>query len=75
MDILHDRFPYHVGYEAGTSQGYSGGDGPTFDDVVDDDYQKYDMLLVEAQTSLYLGSTMTVLGAILLAMRMKVENR
>ena len=74
MDILQDSFPYYAGYEAGVGEDSINDNDPAFNDVVDDDYQKYDRLLVEAQTPLYPGSTETVLGAVLKAMEMKVKN-
>ena len=39
VDFLRDSFPYYAGYEAGIDEDNSDGDGPAFDDFVDDDYQ------------------------------------
>ena len=74
VDILHDVFPYYAGYDADACDDPTNDGGPTFDDVVDDDYEKYDRLLQEAQTPLYPDSEETVLGAVLKAMELKVDN-
>ena len=68
MNILHDAFPFHAGYEA-----HSVPDDPPFQYVVDDDYEKYNRLVEAANMPLYEDSDMTVLDACLDAMQMKTE--
>ena len=68
MNILHDAFPFHAGYEA-----HSVPDDPPFQYVVDDDYEKYNRLVEAANMPLCENSDMTVLDACLDAMQMKSE--
>ncbi|CAM8948489.1 unnamed protein product [Rhodiola kirilowii] len=64
IEMLNDAFPFH----------------DTREDLENDDvfgkdaYEKYEKLLAEAQTPLYVGSDKTVLGTILTAMKVKVDN-
>lgn len=75
LEILHDAYPYYPGYHADAPQQLvEDNSGMNFNDMVDDDYEKYDRLLKESQTPLYEGSEETVLSAILDAMEMKNEN-
>lgn len=49
ISMLHDSFPYHAGYNAAyVDEGHIDADSPTFADIVDDDYRKYERLLEEA---------------------------
>ncbi|XP_050379594.1 uncharacterized protein LOC126796922 [Argentina anserina] len=73
-ELIHDSFPYYPGYDPHAVDDPTTDGEPTFSDVVDDDYEKYDRLLQEAQTPLYDGSTETVLSAVLKAMQLKVDN-
>ena len=75
--ILYDAFPFLDRFNLGED-----GDGMN-DAFVDDDldpiakdaYEKYNRLLLEAQTPLYDGSKETVLTTILKAVKMKMHNR
>ncbi|KAL9664637.1 hypothetical protein QQ045_020042 [Rhodiola kirilowii] len=61
--MLNDAFPFHDEHEH-IKNDYFGKDA----------YEKYEKLLAEAQTPIYVGSDKTVLGTILSAMKVKVDN-
>ncbi|CAM8892652.1 unnamed protein product [Rhodiola kirilowii] len=63
-EMLNDAFPFHDTHE----------DLENDDVFGKDTYEKYEKLLTEAQTPLYVGSDKTVLGTILTAMKVKVDN-
>ncbi|CAM8953846.1 unnamed protein product [Rhodiola kirilowii] len=63
IEMLNDAFPNSEAHED-IENDYLG----------KETYDKYQTLLKEAQTSVYVGSDKTVLGTILSAMKVKVEN-
>ncbi|KAL9667959.1 hypothetical protein QQ045_002329 [Rhodiola kirilowii] len=63
IEMLNDAFPFHDEHED-LENNFFGKDA----------YEKYEKLLAEAQTPIYPGSDETVLGTILSAMKVKVDN-
>ncbi|CAM8932792.1 unnamed protein product [Rhodiola kirilowii] len=63
IEMLNDAFPFHDAHEE-IEDDFFGKDA----------YEKYEKLLAEAQTPIFEGSEKTVLGTILSAMKVKVEN-
>ncbi|CAM8929746.1 unnamed protein product [Rhodiola kirilowii] len=63
IEMLNDAFPFHDAHEE-LEDDFFGKDA----------YEKYEKLLVEAQTPIYVGSDKTVLSTILSAMKVKVDN-
>ena len=75
VEIIQDVFPYYPGYHGDAPHNVVEENAEVhFNDMVDDDYAKYERLLRESQTPLYEGSEETVLSVILHAMEIKVEN-
>ncbi|CAM8940254.1 unnamed protein product [Rhodiola kirilowii] len=64
IEMLNDAFPFHDTHEDLENDDVFGKDA----------YEKYEKLLAEAQTPLYVGSDKTILGTILTAMKVKVDD-
>ncbi|KAL9668106.1 hypothetical protein QQ045_002481 [Rhodiola kirilowii] len=64
LEMLNDAFPFAESHEEDVEN----------DNMGKEAYDKYQRLLAEAHTPIYTGSDKTVLGTILSAMKVKVDN-